>query len=43
LQAAQTALQAKNYAEAKTQIGAAEAVGKLTPYESYIVARLKSL
>ncbi|WP_428313023.1 hypothetical protein [Hydrocarboniphaga sp.] len=42
LQAAQTALQAKNYAEAKTQIAAAEAVGKLTPYESYIVARLKS-
>jgi hypothetical protein len=42
LQAAQKALQAKQYAEAKTQIGKAEAVGKLTPYESYILARLKS-
>jgi hypothetical protein len=42
LQAAQKALQAKQYAEAKSQIDKAEAVGKLTPYESYILARLKA-
>src|SRR3546814_3750731 len=42
LQAAQTALQAKNYAEAKTDIAAAEAIDKLTPYERYIIERLKA-
>jgi hypothetical protein len=42
LQEAQKALQAKNYKDAKAKIDQAEAVGKLTPYESYIVARLKS-
>jgi len=42
LQAAQKALQGKQYAEAKSQIGQAEGVGKLTPYESYIVNRLKA-
>ncbi|MDB5968532.1 MAG: hypothetical protein JWQ90_982 [Hydrocarboniphaga sp.] len=42
MQAAQKALQGKQYAEAKSQIEKAEAVGKLTPYESYILARLKS-
>ncbi|WP_428311900.1 hypothetical protein [Hydrocarboniphaga sp.] len=42
LQEAQKALQTKQYAEAKNQIGKAEAIGKLTPYESYILARLKA-
>lgn len=42
LQAAQAALQAKNYAEAKTDIAAAEAIDKLTPYERYIIERLKA-
>ena len=42
LQAAQKALQSKNYAEAKTDIAKAEGVAKLTPYESYLVARLKA-
>src|SRR3546814_11343192 len=42
LQAAQTALQAKNYAEAKTDIAAAEAIDKPTPYERYIIERLKA-
>lgn len=42
LQAAQTALQAKNYAEAQTDIATAEAIDKLTPYERYIIERLKA-
>lgn len=42
LQAAQAALQAKNYAEAKTDIATAEAIDKLTPYERYIIERLKA-
>lgn len=42
LQAAQKALQAKNYAEARADIAKAEGVGKLTPYERYIVERLKA-
>ena len=42
LQEAQKALQAKNYKDAKAKIDQAEAVGKLTPYENYIVQRLKS-
>ncbi|WP_245586193.1 hypothetical protein [Solimonas soli] len=42
LQGAQKALQAKNYAEAKNGIAKAESVGKLTPYESYLIARLKA-
>jgi len=42
LQAAQKALQAKNYAEAKNGIAKAEGVGKLTPYEIYLIERLKS-
>ena len=42
LQAAQKALQAKQYKEAQTQIQKAESVAKRTPYESYLIARLKS-
>jgi hypothetical protein len=42
LQQAQTALQAKNYKEAKDKIDAAEAVGKLTPYELYVLNRLRA-
>lgn len=42
LQEAQKALQAKNYAEAKADIAKAEGAGKLTPYESYIIERLKA-
>jgi hypothetical protein len=42
LQEAQTALAAKDYKTASTQINAAEAVGKLTSYESYIITRLKA-
>ena len=42
LQAAQKALQAKQYKEAQTQIQKAEGVAKRTPYESYLIARLKS-
>ncbi|WP_428310535.1 hypothetical protein [Hydrocarboniphaga sp.] len=42
LQDAQTALAAKDYKGAAAQITAAEAVGKLSAYESYIVARLKA-
>ena len=42
LQEAQKALQSKNYKAAAEKIAAAEAVGKLTAYESYLVARLKS-
>jgi hypothetical protein len=42
LQEAQKALQTKNYNEARADISKAEAVGKLTPYERYIIARLKA-
>src|SRR3546814_5219526 len=42
LQEAQKALQAKNYAEARTDIAKAEGVGKLTAYERYIIERLKA-
>ncbi|MDB5970827.1 MAG: repeat family protein [Hydrocarboniphaga sp.] len=42
LQEAQKALQSKDYKTAAAKISAAEQVGKLTPYESYIVLRLKS-
>lgn len=41
LQAAEKALQAKNYGEAMTQIDAAAKVSNLTPYESYVIARMK--
>jgi hypothetical protein len=42
LQEAQKALAAKDYKTATAKIATAEGVGKLTPYESYIIARLKS-
>ena len=44
LQEAQKALQSKNYKEASAKIAAAEAAGKgkLSPYESFIIAQLKS-
>lgn len=42
LQEAQKALQSKDYKTAAAKISAAEQVGKLTPYETYIVLRLKS-
>ena len=42
IQAAQKALQAKQYKDAQAQLAKAESVGKLTPYESYVIARLKS-
>src|SRR3546814_12288489 len=42
LQEAQKALQAKNYAEARTDIAKAEGVGKPTAYESSIIERLKA-
>jgi len=42
LQDAQKALSEKNYSAAKTALTAAEGAGKLTPYESYIVNRLKA-
>jgi len=42
LQEAQKALQSKDYRGASAKITAAEQVGKLTSYESYLVARLKS-
>lgn len=42
LQDAQKALSEKNYAAAQTALAAASAAGKLTPYESYIVNRLKA-
>jgi len=41
LQAAQQAMQAKDYKTAQAKIGDAEKVGKLTTYESYIIARMK--
>lgn len=42
LQAAQKALAAKDYKAALAKIAAAEATADLTPYERYIIARLKS-
>lgn len=42
LQDAQAALAAKDYKGAAAQIDAAAAVGKLSSYESYIIARLKA-
>jgi hypothetical protein len=42
LQNAQTALKAKNYREALADVGAAEKVGGLTPYESYIIDRMRA-
>jgi len=42
LQAAQAALQAKKYDDASSQIGIAEKVSGLTPYEKYVIIRLKS-
>jgi tetratricopeptide (TPR) repeat protein len=42
LQEAQKALQAKDYKGALAKINAAEAVGKLTSYESYIINSLKA-
>jgi hypothetical protein len=42
LQEAQKALQSKDYKTATAKITAAEQVGKLTSYESYLIARLKS-
>ncbi|MDB5969357.1 MAG: repeat family protein [Hydrocarboniphaga sp.] len=42
LQAAQKSLAAKQYQEAEASIAKAEAVGKLSSYEQYVVARLKS-
>ena len=42
LQAAQAALAAKKYDEAATQLSAAEAVGSLTPYEKYVITRLRA-
>src|SRR5690606_13496463 len=41
LQDAQAQLQAKNYKGALAKISEAERVGKLTPYEVYIVNRLR--
>jgi len=42
LQAAQKALQAKQFEEAQAGIAKAEAAGRLTPYETYLVLRLKA-
>jgi hypothetical protein len=42
LQNAQTALKAKNYREALADVSAAEKVGGLTPYESYIIDRMRA-
>ncbi len=42
LQAAQTALKSKNYREALSRVDAAAKVGNLTPYESYIVERMRA-
>src|SRR3546814_19804768 len=41
LQEAQAALKAKNYREALADVDAAEKVGSLTAYESYIVNRMR--
>ena len=43
LQEAQASLQAKNYSDALAKIGAAEQVGNLSPYEAYIVARMRAV
>src|SRR3546814_3441779 len=42
LQEAQAALKAKNYREALADVDAAEKVGSLTAYESYIVNRMRA-
>lgn len=42
LQAAQAALKAKQYREALSQVDEASKVGGLTPYESYIVERMRA-
>lgn len=42
LQDAQKALQAKDYAAARDKLAAAEKVGSLTPYETYIINRLRA-
>lgn len=42
LQEAQTLLQSKQYKPALAKIGEAQDVGKLTPYESYIIERMRS-
>lgn len=42
LQDAQAAIQAKKYREALTQVDAAGKIGSLTPYESYIVERMRA-
>ncbi|NGY05466.1 hypothetical protein G7Y85_11855 [Solimonas terrae] len=42
LQNAQTALKSKNYREALADVDAAEKVGGLTPYESYIIDRMRA-
>ncbi|WP_245586202.1 hypothetical protein [Solimonas soli] len=42
LQGAQKALQAKQFKEALADIAKAEAAGRLTPYEAYLVLRLKA-
>lgn len=42
LQAAQTALKAKQYREALSQVDEASKVSGLTPYESYIVQRMRA-
>jgi len=41
LKAAQEDMQAKNYKDALVKIDQAEAIGNLTPYESYIVLRMR--
>ncbi len=43
LQEAQTLIQNKNYKDALAKIGAAEAVGKLSPYETYVVSRMRGV
>lgn len=42
LQDAQAALKSRNYREALSDVDAAEKVGGLTPYESYIVNRMRA-
>ncbi len=42
LQGAQAALQAKKYDEAAGKLSEAEAVGSLTPYEKYVITRLRA-
>lgn len=43
LQEAQTAMQGKDYKAALAKIDEAEKVGSLTPYESYIVERMRAI